>query len=298
MGQDRRPGRRRRRARAGARPLAGAPSRRRSTSSCRATGACPCRRDRRRSTALRVPDPSRPVGATRVTIVDVAADGYRLRLVDHPAAFDRDGFYGDAAATTPTTPGGSGCSAGRRSRRCAPRARPVDVLHLHDWHAGPGRDLPRRAATPTTRSSAGRPILMTLHNLAYHGWTPRDARSASSGLRRATASSPADADGRRPARARASSGPSSSTPSRPASPREALTPGVRDGPRRRSCGRRATGSSASSTGSTRPSGTRPRTRTSPRPTRAADLAGKAACRARPPDPASGSTRRRRRRSSG
>jgi len=40
-----------------------------------------------------VPDPLAPDGATEVRIVDIAADGYRLRLVDHPAAFDRDGLY-------------------------------------------------------------------------------------------------------------------------------------------------------------------------------------------------------------
>ena len=44
------------------------------------------------------------------------ANGYRLRLVDHPPAFDREGFYGDAPGTTRTTPGGSGSSAGPRSR--------------------------------------------------------------------------------------------------------------------------------------------------------------------------------------
>ena len=50
-----------------------------------------------RATVLRVPDPRASSGSSEVTIVDVAADGYRLRLVDHPAAFDREGFYGDAA---------------------------------------------------------------------------------------------------------------------------------------------------------------------------------------------------------
>ena len=48
-----------------------------------------------KTSAVRVPDPMSVGGATDVTIVDVAADGYRLRLVDHPAAFDRDAFYGD-----------------------------------------------------------------------------------------------------------------------------------------------------------------------------------------------------------
>ncbi|HEX3428379.1 MAG TPA: glycogen/starch synthase, partial [Candidatus Limnocylindrales bacterium] len=43
---------------------------------------------------LRVPDPLAPDGMSDVSIVEVAATGYRLRLVDHPAAFDRDGMYG------------------------------------------------------------------------------------------------------------------------------------------------------------------------------------------------------------
>jgi starch synthase len=48
-----------------------------------------------RTTSVRVPDPRAPSGSSEVTVIDVAADGYRLRLVDHPAAFDRVGFYGD-----------------------------------------------------------------------------------------------------------------------------------------------------------------------------------------------------------
>src|SRR5688572_4586571 len=48
-------------------------------------------------TPLRVPDPSRLGGFVDLTIVDVAANGYRLRLVDHPPAYDRDGLYGPPA---------------------------------------------------------------------------------------------------------------------------------------------------------------------------------------------------------
>src|SRR5438876_25307 len=36
---------------------------------------------------LRVPDPTSPDGAAEIGLVDVEGDGYRLRLVDHPAAF-------------------------------------------------------------------------------------------------------------------------------------------------------------------------------------------------------------------
>src|SRR4051794_12729848 len=46
---------------------------------------------------VRVPDPLAPDGAADLTIVDVDANGYRLRLVDHPPAFDRDGLYGPAS---------------------------------------------------------------------------------------------------------------------------------------------------------------------------------------------------------
>ncbi len=172
---------------------------------------CACRiRGRRRASAT-------------VTVIDVAADGYRLRLVDHPAAFDRDGFYGDAAATTPTTPGGSGCSAGRRWRRCGPTAGRWTSSTSTTGTPGRPRSSATRA-TRTTRSSAAAAILLTLHNLAYHGWTPRTRPRPARAARRATASS-------RPERRRAStccrpgsSAPSSSTRSRRGSRAEALTP--------------------------------------------------------------------------
>jgi starch synthase len=54
--------------------------------------------------------------------------------------------------------------------------RPIDVIHLHDWHTGPAaifRDA-RYADDPIIGRAA---ILMTLHNLAYHGWTPRTSLS-------------------------------------------------------------------------------------------------------------------------
>ena len=90
-------------------------------------------------TTVRVPDPLAPDGATDLRIVDVEADGYRLRLVDHPAAYDRDGMYGP--------PGGGDfadnawrfgllCRAALETLR-RETDRPVDILHLHDWHAGP-----------------------------------------------------------------------------------------------------------------------------------------------------------------
>ncbi len=131
-------------------------------------------------TTLAVPDPRARTGSSPVTIVDVAANGYRLRLVDHPAAFQRAALYGDAAGDYADNAWRFGlyCRAALEALRADGRA--VDVLHLHDWQAGPAavfRDL-RYADDPIIGRAA---IVMTLHNLAYHGWTP-NARLAQLGL--------------------------------------------------------------------------------------------------------------------
>src|SRR6476619_1418283 len=54
-----------------------------------------------RSVELRIPDPAATSGSSTVNVIDVTADGYRLRLIDHSAAFDREGFYGDADGDYP-----------------------------------------------------------------------------------------------------------------------------------------------------------------------------------------------------
>ncbi len=119
---------------------------------------------------LDVPDPLAKKGTTRIRLIEVAADGYRLRLVDHPPAFDRTAFYDhpdDAwrfgllaraaleALRADATRGGT----------------PVDVFHLHDWHSCPVALFRDRflADDPAIGRAA---IVLTLHNLAYHGWTP------------------------------------------------------------------------------------------------------------------------------
>jgi starch synthase len=127
-----------------------------------------------RTTEVRVPDPRSPSGSSRVTILDVLADGYRLRLVDHPAAFDRDGFYGDAAGDYPDNAWRFGLFCRAALEALIHDGAAVDVLHLHDWHTGPAaifRDV-RYATDPVIGGAA---ILITLHNLAYHGWTERGA---------------------------------------------------------------------------------------------------------------------------
>jgi starch synthase len=146
-----------------------------------------------RAGVVRVPDPRTLSGHSEITILDVPANGYRLRLVDHPAAFDREGFYGDAAGDFADNAWRFGlfCRAALEALRAD--GRPVDVLHLHDWHTGPAaifRDA-RYGDDPIVGPAA---ILMTVHNLAYHGWTPR-ARLGQLGLVPGDGIVAADADG-------------------------------------------------------------------------------------------------------
>ncbi|HJW22984.1 MAG TPA: glycogen/starch synthase, partial [Candidatus Limnocylindrales bacterium] len=122
---------------------------------------------------LGVPDPFGLDGRTSLAVVDVAGDGYRLRLVDHPPAFDREGYYGDATGDYPDNAWRFGlfCRAALEVLRAEDP--PVDVLHLHDWHAGPAallRDVELRDDPVIGRAA----ISLTIHNLAYHGWTPAD----------------------------------------------------------------------------------------------------------------------------
>lgn len=135
-------------------------------------------------TTLSVPDPAAGRGRSEVRLVSFEGHGYRLRLVDYPPAFDRDGLYGP--------PGGGDypdnawrfglfCRTVLEAiRRDARDGRPVDLVHTHDWHAGPislYRDIAFADDPPIARLA----LVHTLHNLAYHGWTPRD-RVAELGL--------------------------------------------------------------------------------------------------------------------
>ena len=163
-----------------------------------------------------------------VTVLDVPADGYRLRLVDHPAAFDRDGFYGDAAGDYPDNAWRFGlfCRAALEALRADER--PVDVLHLHDWHTAAAaiyRDV-RYATDPVIDGAA---ILITLHNLAYHGWTPKEALGQL-GLALGDGVVPPDADGIDLLLSGIERAELVNTVS-PGFAAEALTPGVRDGAR-------------------------------------------------------------------
>jgi starch synthase len=108
-----------------------------------------------------------------VTIWSGTADGYRLRLVEHDPAFARDGLYGGPDGDFPdnglrfTILGRAALEAMRAE------ARPVDVLHGHDWQAGPAiLSLRTRYAFDPLMARAA--TVQTCHNLAYHGWVARD----------------------------------------------------------------------------------------------------------------------------
>ena len=121
---------------------------------------------------LAVPDATAPGGAVEVAIRTFEASGYRLRLVDQPALFDRDGLYGDTLGEFPDNARRFAVLARAALETRRSEARPVDVISVHDWHACPAailRDLVY-AGDPFVGSAA---ITLTLHNLAYHGWTQR-----------------------------------------------------------------------------------------------------------------------------
>ena len=111
----------------------------------------------------------------RVALLSAQGRGYRLRLVDHPPSFDRPDYY-------LTQPGGGvdypdngfRFSLLARTALEAMRAenRPVDVIHGHDWEGAPAVLL-RRFVYAGDAVVGRAATMLTCHNLAYHGWVPR-----------------------------------------------------------------------------------------------------------------------------
>ena len=147
----------------------------RSTCSCRATAASRCRRRSILATTHpRVPTRARRAADSDVTVLDVAA-----RRLPAPPRGSSGGLRSrrrstaTRTATTPTTPGGSDCSVAPPSRRCAPTGGRWTSSTSTTGTRAPrpsARDV-RYADDPVIGRAA---MLMTLHNLAYHGWTPRE----------------------------------------------------------------------------------------------------------------------------
>ena len=122
---------------------------------------------------LRVPVGSKDGRSRRetVTLWSGQADGYRLRLVEHAPSFDRDSYYMDGSADYRDNPARFTLLGRAALEAIRAEARPVDVIHGHDWQAGPAL-LSLRHRYASDPLLAGTATMFTCHNLAYHGWTP------------------------------------------------------------------------------------------------------------------------------
>jgi starch synthase len=103
--------------------------------------------------------------------------GVRMALVDHPAFFDRDALYGLGSHDYGDNPRRFAflCLAALELARL--EARPVDVVHAHDWQGGlaPVYLKTRYASDPVL---GGAVSIFTIHNIAYQGlcaseWLPQ-----------------------------------------------------------------------------------------------------------------------------
>jgi starch synthase len=109
---------------------------------------------------------------TEVTLWTGQANGYRIRMVDHPPSFERDGLYGAGGSDYPDN-AARFTLLGRAALETLRAEGGVDVLHGHDWQAGPA--ILALHAREGDDAVLGRvATVMTCHNLAYHGWTPRE----------------------------------------------------------------------------------------------------------------------------
>jgi starch synthase len=121
-----------------------------------------------RARDLSIPDPRRPGRSLELRTLETDTHGYRLHLVDHPPAFDREGMYGTPSADHPDNAWRFGLLCRAALERLRIDDPPPDVIHIHDWHAVPAV-LQRNAGISELSGAA---FVLTIHNLAYHGWTP------------------------------------------------------------------------------------------------------------------------------
>jgi starch synthase len=108
-----------------------------------------------------------------VAVVSGQADGYRIRLVEHAPSFDRPDYYTVDGRDYPDNGARFSLLGRTMLETLRTEGRPLDVIHGHDWQAGPALLLQRHryADDPMVGGAAS---LLTCHNLAYHGWVPRE----------------------------------------------------------------------------------------------------------------------------
>jgi starch synthase len=121
-----------------------------------------------------VPDPKAASGrTTQLHLLISETHGYRLHLVDHPPAFDRDGMYGTPTEDHPDNAWRFGLLCRTALEYLRAGDRPPDLIHIHDWHAVPAL-LARDGALRGDPAIGSAAFLLSVHNLAYHGWTPKE----------------------------------------------------------------------------------------------------------------------------
>jgi len=125
-----------------------------------------------------VPGPYGPGDeGARVVIRSLVTHGYRLRLVDFAPAFDRPAIYG-----FPDDAWRFGLLGRAVLETLRTEARRIDLLHVHDWHGAAALVLRDRFYPADPIVGRGRlASILTIHNLAYHGWV-EPAGLASLGL--------------------------------------------------------------------------------------------------------------------
>jgi starch synthase len=109
-------------------------------------------------------------GSADVLLWSGPADGYRIRLVDHPPSFDRAGLYGEHGRDHPDNAARFALLGRAALQAVAADGEPLDVVHGHDWQAGPV--LLALAQETRHETLARTATVLTCHNLAFHGWVP------------------------------------------------------------------------------------------------------------------------------
>jgi starch synthase len=98
--------------------------------------------------------------------------GVRYYFVDDADYFDRDKLYGTEAGDYPDN-GERFAEFSRAAIEVAKHVLRPEVIHCHDWQAGlvPVILRSQHAGDPLLRNV---PVVLTVHNLGYHGMFPRD----------------------------------------------------------------------------------------------------------------------------
>jgi starch synthase len=107
------------------------------------------------------------------TSIYQAAEDYPLYLVDAPALFEREGFYGEAGVDYPDNHIRFAVFA-RAALGVARFLFRTEIFHCHDWQAGLAPAY-LRTIFSTDPTFMGTKTLFTIHNLGYQGLFPKTA---------------------------------------------------------------------------------------------------------------------------